>query len=1060
LIDATAAEAWLKENPAEAGTVEVLDKTNLKAEDGVYEVTFNVKEEEATKVTVNVTVKDRDEVVEGEEYAIGANNVTVGIADAQAMLSDDATLISKTKAIAWLKANPSIAATAQVSDKADLKAEVGVYEVTFNVKEEEATKVTVTITVLDKDVIVEGTTYAIGANHITVGKDDVKAMIADDEVLISATAAEAWLKTDYNVKAEVLVSEKLELKAAAGAYEVEFKVASEPTTRVSVIVTVIDKDIVVEGDAYVIGANNITVGKDIAKAMIADDAKLISETKAEAWVKDDYATKAGVLVSDKAALKAETGVYEVTFKVTEDETLTVSVKITVVDKDVIVEGTTYAIGANNITVGIDTAKAFIASDKQLLSATAAEAWLKDDYATKGTALVSDKAALEAKVGSYEVEFAVKEEPETKVKVTITVVDKEEITKGDQYTIGANNIIVGKEDIKGLIAENEALIAAADAEAWLSDEPATKGTVEVLDKTALSEEAGTYEITFNVKEEPETTVKVTITVIDKDLVVEGDVYSIGANNVTIGIEDAKAMLNDDSILISTTKAEAWLKNDYATKAEVLVSDKANLKAEAGVYEVTFKVKDEETTTVTIKVTVIDKDVVEEGKLYAIGANNIVVGKDDVKALIEEDAKLIEATKAEAWLKDDYATKGEAIVSDKADLKAAVGVYEVTFKVKEEPTTQVSVNVEVVDKDVLVEGEEYAIGANNITVGKDDAKAMLADDAKLIELTEAEAWLKDDKATKGEVLVSDKANLKAESGTYEVTFNVKEEEATKVTVKVTVIDKDIVVEGVEYDIGANNITIGTDQATEMIDDDAILIKATAAEAWEKGDYATKTDVVVEDKKDLKAEEGIYEVEFAVSDEPETKVKVKITVIDEGRVTIGEEYMIVASDFTITTQDSTKITEEQLIELGKARAWQIEDEETAGTVKVTENTVAKKGKGIYYVEFYVDEEKETKVTIKVTVVAPATGRLIISNINAINENIALEGSEFKLLDKDGNVVAENIKTSFTGAATIKNLAEGEYYLVQVKAAEGYQINNLKVKVKISNGGVKTVDFTNYKS
>ncbi|MDL2212294.1 DUF5011 domain-containing protein, partial [Erysipelotrichaceae bacterium OttesenSCG-928-M19] len=911
-----------------AATVNIDSLGGYKAAKGEYSITFSVDEEPATTKVIKATVLDKGIVVEGEIYDIGANNITVGKEDAKAMIADDAKLIDATAAEAWIKNKYSEKGTVEVSDKAKLKAEVGSYEVTFNVAEELATKATVTITVVDKDVVVEGEEYAIGANNVVLGIKDAEA-ITDNNELISKAQASSWKKEAPAVAAGTVQLESTTFKAAEGKYNATFNVKEEVATKVSVVIEVRAEDHVAVGDKYMIVGNDFTI--NTTEAATITEAQIIEKAAASAWLKDNEASKGTVKVTANTVETAP-GVYNVELYVNEEPATKITIKVTVSDgqapilkvttpveievggtfdekagitvsddtddlkvSDVTMSGTydvnkegvyvlTYSVtdsdnntatakrllvvndgsifvGAKYVIEAYDfvISKADVdASEAAVKAATKAKAYKIED-ASAGTVNITDLGGYTAAKGEYTIAFNVAEEPATTISAVATVLDKK-IEEGSLYSIAAKDTTVGIEDAKALLSDNAKLISATQAESWLNGSYATKAGVEVTDKAKLKAEVGSYEVTFNVTEEPATKVTVTITVKDKDVVVTGNEYAIGANHITVGIEDAKALLSDDAKLVDATAAEAWKVED-GSFAIAQVLDKANLKAEAGAYEVTFNVKEEPATKVTVTITVKDKDVVVEGSTYAIGANHITVGKADAQAMIDDNAKLISATAAEAWLKANPAEAGTVEVFDKAALKAEAGAYEVTFNVTEEPATKVTVTITVKDKDVVVEGNTYAIGANHITIGKAQAEQMIADNAKLISATAAEAWQKENPTTAGTVEVLDKTNLKAEDGTYEVTFNVKEEPATQVTIKVTVKDKDVIVEGSTYVIGANHITIGKTQAKDMIADNAKLISATAAEAWQKENAAVAGTVLVLDKANLKAEAGAYEVTFNV-------------------------------------------------------------------------------------------------------------------------------------------------------------------------------------------------------
>ncbi|MDL2212219.1 InlB B-repeat-containing protein, partial [Erysipelotrichaceae bacterium OttesenSCG-928-M19] len=84
-----------------------------------------------------------------------------------------------------------------------------------------------------------------------------------------------------------------------------------------------------------------------------------------------------------------------------------------------------------------------------------------------------------------------------------------------------------------------------------------------------------------------------------------------------------------------------------------------------------------------------------------------------------------------------------------------------------------------------------------------------------------------------------------------------------------------------------------------------------------------------------------------------------------------------------------------------------------------------------------------------------ILISAYENGNRKISSSNIEFKLEDKYGNTVRENIKTSFTGGAVIKDVSAGEYYLVKTKDENGKIVKNGgKLSVVVLAGETKDVE------
>jgi len=173
-----------------------------------------------------------------------------------------------------------------------------------------------------------------------------------------------------------------------------------------------------------------------------------------------------------------------------------------------------------------------------------------------------------------------------------------------------------------------------------------------------------------------------------------------------------------------------------------------------------------------------DVITEGEGYTILANNLVMNIEQVAAILDT-TELIGLSNAEAIKRVDMSAGTVAL--DETDLTVAVGEYTATFSVIEESNTKVAIMINVVDKDEIVEGDNYFIGANHIQMKSSEATTITNE--QLIALTQAEAWLRKDMTNATVEVVSH--TVTGEPGTYTVTFRVVEEPETEVTVNVVVV-----------------------------------------------------------------------------------------------------------------------------------------------------------------------------------------------------------------------------------------------------------------------------------
>ncbi|MBP1039427.1 hypothetical protein I6N95_00265 [Vagococcus sp. BWB3-3] len=77
---------------------------------------------------------------------------------------------------------------------------------------------------------------------------------------------------------------------------------------------------------------------------------------------------------------------------------------------------------------------------------------------------------------------------------------------------------------------------------------------------------------------------------------------------------------------------------------------------------------------------------------------------------------------------------------------------------------------------------------------------------------------------------------------------------------------------------------------------------------------------------------------------------------------------------------------------------------------------------------------------------GDVTLTKVDKADAKKVLAGAEFKIVDKDNQVVREKLVTDNTGNLSATKLAPGTYYFVETKAPTGYQLSNAKTKFVIA--------------
>lgn len=88
----------------------------------------------------------------------------------------------------------------------------------------------------------------------------------------------------------------------------------------------------------------------------------------------------------------------------------------------------------------------------------------------------------------------------------------------------------------------------------------------------------------------------------------------------------------------------------------------------------------------------------------------------------------------------------------------------------------------------------------------------------------------------------------------------------------------------------------------------------------------------------------------------------------------------------------------------------------------------------------------TLELTVTNQRERTLNIKKVSASNPDTVLAGAVFTVKDQNDNTVADNLVTDATGYATLTGLASGEYYISEVSAPSGYQLNDTVYYIDVS--------------
>jgi putative cell wall-binding protein len=192
-------------------------------------------------------------------------------------------------------------------------------------------------------------------------------------------------------------------------------------------------------------------------------------------------------------------------------------------------------------------------------------------------------------------------------------------------------------------------------------------------------------------------------------------SITANNFTLTLSEAKAMIKDSAALVAKAGAVGLAANGSQVSVSVRTN---NMKAEAGSYTITFEAANDEKSIVVVKVTVLGE---------SLEASNFIIDAKDVETLT--DAKVLELSEAKAWSGDN--TSAAVDISVTKDIKATSGDYKVTL------TTAGGVTKEIT---VTVIGNKSAAGDSSKPSAGSSSKPSVEEKTTSSELVKASALVR--------------------------------------------------------------------------------------------------------------------------------------------------------------------------------------------------------------------------------------------------------------------------------------------------------------------------------
>jgi hypothetical protein len=232
--------------------------------------------------------------------------------------------------------------------------------------------------------------------------------------------------------------------------------------------------------------------------------------------------------------------------------------------------------------------------------------------------------------------------------------------------------------------------------------------------------------------------VNITIVDRDIINCNENFCIAANNIRISRLEAEELLEaGDTGLIEAMDAIAWVRSSNPREYVDVIVYETDFDATPGYHDVTFAVEEDQELQITPTIYVVDRDVLYCGEEFCIAANNIVIGT--VQAFISTPEFVIDRSEAIVWNQDDLSIVSDIGVVDIFVIEPVPGIYQVVLYVVDEPETRITIDVEVADFHFVETFGDYAIGTNEVMMGRYGAiQGLASGETSVVDFSETAAW----------------------------------------------------------------------------------------------------------------------------------------------------------------------------------------------------------------------------------------------------------------------------------------------------------------------------------
>ncbi|MGL5041618.1 MAG: SdrD B-like domain-containing protein [Culicoidibacterales bacterium] len=711
-------------NPSDIVRIDILVENNIRPEKkGSYQIIFVT--EKGTRKVVDMIVVD-DEIIPEDREILLANSFSIKLNEIE-----NANYVELSMARAY---NAQTMEPVNVSIKTDIRpTTAGDYTITL--RTEKGTEQTITMLVLENDIVIPQTKEIIEADDFTIKLSEA----AQADYLILAQAQAFDITNENDIKAVDLRVETTTRPTTVGVHKIIFTTEKGTKKEISMIIT--ENTIPSTGVEY-ISANDFSI-----KLSEVAQADYLKRANARGYYVENDGKVTNINVSIKTDIRPTTaGDYTITLRTEKGTEQTIT--MLVLENDIVIPQTKEIIEADNFTIKLSEA----AQADYLILAQAQAFDITNENNIKAVDLRVETTTRPTTVGVHKIIFTT--EKGTKKEISMVVIDTEQPTGG----IKANDFILQLKDVK-----TANYVKLANAYAYYIDEFGTVQIPQVEVETDIRpQKPGDYKIIFTTAMNDK--IEVTMTIIADFLEAETEII-VGNPFLLKSAEVANADYAQHANI------KAYRKTEQGNIENIAVQIKKDIRpTKTGIYGIIFYTA----SGIQKNIDMIVQEEKDEAETEVIQANDFIIEVDKVPT-----TNFISKANARAYdVSDNKNVKLiKVMVEDTFSLAAGFsevgqGVYKMTFITDGGAQTTVK---SIVSLNAPVENQVAV--ANHFSININDLEKV-----DLVKSAGAQGYESDGEENIKEIPVKLLGLRPTTIGNHTITFATEKNAKTEVTVTV--------------------------------------------------------------------------------------------------------------------------------------------------------------------------------------------------------------------------------------------------------------------------------------